>query len=451
MKKRKTSIVILTYNNLNYTKDCIESIKKYTKKSSYEIIIIDNLSTDGTREWLKEQTDLKVILNDENMGFPKGCNQGIEVAEIDNDILLLNNDTIVTTNWLDNLRICLDSDEKIGAVGSVSNHQENLQGVDFTYDDFEEMQKRAKENNVSNPNMWEEKVFLIGFCILIKREVLNKIGMLDEQYSPGYVEDNDLSLRIIDAGYKLLLCHDSFIHHYLGTAFRKDLTKFYSILYKNRTYFENKWGFNTFQFDEIKHSSLRILKEEKEKKLTILDINCGIGATMLKLKNDYKNAIIDGIETDPYKRKIAKQFGTIFDGYNELPENHYDYIVIGNFLEKVDAPDHFLQILKKCLKNDGFIIGEINNISSHKVILELLKDNWYFNNQIPKYNKNNFTLKDIHMLFSNNGFGNPYIMHWFSILIDEEQSLLEKLNTVIGENKIYEYKTHYYAFQFQKS
>ena len=103
--KRKTSIIILTYNNLEYTKKCLESIKKYTEKNSYEIIIVDNNSTDGTREYLKKEKNLKVILNDSNEGFPKGVNKGIKIANKENDILLLNNDTVVTTNWLKNLKI----------------------------------------------------------------------------------------------------------------------------------------------------------------------------------------------------------------------------------------------------------------------------------------------------------------------------------------------------------
>ncbi|HBD01570.1 MAG TPA: glycosyl transferase, partial [Lachnoclostridium sp.] len=77
----KTSIIILTYNNLDYNKPCIESIRKYTKAGTYEIVVVDNNSTDGTKEWLEEQNDLKVIFNTENVGFPKGCNQGISIAD----------------------------------------------------------------------------------------------------------------------------------------------------------------------------------------------------------------------------------------------------------------------------------------------------------------------------------------------------------------------------------
>ena len=330
----KTSIIILTYNNLDYTKACIESIRKYTEKNSYEIIVVDNNSTDDTKEWLLKQDDIKTILNDENLGFPRGCNQGIEKSLSNNDILLLNNDTVVTSNWLNNLKTCLYSNKNIGAVGAVSNHNENLQGVDFTYNDLDEMQKLAKRNNISNSDKWEEKNFLIGFCLLIKREVINKIGSLDCAYSPGYIEDNDLSLKIISLGYKLMLAHDSFIHHYLGTAFRKDLDEFYKVLYKNRKYFYNKWGFDTFSFDDIKDASIKILDNPKK----VLDINSSIGTTILKIKYLFPDCIIEGVEPNTHKRKISSKFATIYNSLEEIGDNIYDFILIGNLLENVDNP-----------------------------------------------------------------------------------------------------------------
>ena len=91
----KTSIIILTHNKLEYTQLCINSIRDFTEVGSYEIIIVDNNSTDGTVEWLSKQPDILSIFNSENLGFPKGCNQGIEASTGDN-ILLLNNDTIAT-------------------------------------------------------------------------------------------------------------------------------------------------------------------------------------------------------------------------------------------------------------------------------------------------------------------------------------------------------------------
>ena len=207
-ESRKTSIIILTYNNLNYNMICLDSIRKYTTPQSYEIIVVDNSSTDGTVEWLKTQTDIKLILNNENLGFPKGCNIGIESSEKENDILFLNNDTKVTPRWLENLKICLYSDDKIGATASITNNCSNYQAINVPYKNIEDMINFADKNNVSSQEKWEQKSRLVGFCMLVKRDVFNKIGFFDESFTPGNFEDDDLCMRITKAGYKLMLCND---------------------------------------------------------------------------------------------------------------------------------------------------------------------------------------------------------------------------------------------------
>jgi GT2 family glycosyltransferase len=88
---KKTAIVILTFNNLGYSQECVQSIRENTQKGTYEIIVVDNASTDGTKEWLQGQADIKLHLNQANEGFPKGCNTGIKMADPDSDILLLKN------------------------------------------------------------------------------------------------------------------------------------------------------------------------------------------------------------------------------------------------------------------------------------------------------------------------------------------------------------------------
>ena len=168
IENRKTSIIILTYNNLVYNHICVNSIRKYTKENTYEIIVVDNNSTDGTREWLKKQNDIKVILNDENVGFPKGCNIGIAASDKENDILFLNNDTVVTPRWLDNLKACIYSNDKVGATSSISNNCSNYQSISVPYIDVQDMIPFADANNVTNPEKWEEKPRLVAFCMLIK-------------------------------------------------------------------------------------------------------------------------------------------------------------------------------------------------------------------------------------------------------------------------------------------
>jgi O-antigen biosynthesis protein len=131
-KQVKTSIIIATYNKFDFTQKCIDSIRQYTTKEDYEIIVVDNDSKDETRNWLKKQKDIITICNESNLGFPKACNQGIDIATGDN-ILLLNNDTIVTENWLSNLLICLHSSDDIGAVGAVTNYCSYYQTIPVSY------------------------------------------------------------------------------------------------------------------------------------------------------------------------------------------------------------------------------------------------------------------------------------------------------------------------------
>ncbi|MFZ5969494.1 MAG: glycosyltransferase [Bacillota bacterium] len=260
----KTSIVILTFNQLHYTKLCIDSIRKYTDKGTYEIIVVDNHSTDGTVEWLEKQDDIQTIFNDENLGFPKGCNQGMQMAQGGN-ILLLNNDVIVTPHWLSNLTMCLYSSNTIGAVGAVTNNCSNFQTIPITYKTIEEMIPFAEKNNISNKDQWEERPRLIGFCMLMKKEVVEKIGLLDERFSPGNFEDDDYCFRMRKAGYKLMLCKDAFIHHFGSASFSKSSQEFNNILALNRKKFIDKWGFDAWSPAYMNHGLIYPIGEPASK------------------------------------------------------------------------------------------------------------------------------------------------------------------------------------------
>lgn len=219
VKVNKSSIILLTYNQLEYTKICMDSFEKYVNMNSCEIIIVDNNSTDGTVEWIKEQKGVKAIFNKENKGFPAACNQGINISEKDNDILLLNNETVLMPNSIFNMRMALYSNKNIGATGAVSNRSAYSQKVNVDFDDYITY---AINNNISDEIRYEEINKLVGFPMLIKREILEKTGYLDERFITGNYEDNDLSLTIILEGYKLLLCWDSYIHHLGSISFRKN-------------------------------------------------------------------------------------------------------------------------------------------------------------------------------------------------------------------------------------
>lgn len=461
-QNKKTSIIILTYNNINYNQICLESIRKYTSSDTYEIIIVDNNSSDGTREWLKEQTDIKLILNDENLGFPKGCNLGINAAEKDNDILVLNNDTKATPRWLDNLKVCLYSNEKIGAVAAITNNCSNYQAINVPYTDIEDMIDFADKNNISNSDMWEEKSRLVAFCMLIKREVINKVGTFDERFTPGNFEDDDLCMRIVEAGYKLMVCNDSFIHHFGSTSFKSDYAKFNNILKTNAHKFEEKWGFNSNSESLLKFDIINRINEPIEKKLNILEFNCGLGSTLLKLKYMYPNAMLYGIEPNrnvaQICEKIIETITQDFEenytmNFKESKTNFFDYIIIGNKLQFSKDPWKLLTELKKYLKPDGYIIATIPNLMHYSVIKGLLKGTFIYNHDSilnPKCTKF-FTLPDIQKIFEECGYINPYIFHYSREISQEDNNFLDQICDIVGSNMKGFFMSYQYVAKFQNN
>jgi len=236
-----TSIVVLTWNGLRYTKDCLESVRKHTYPD-YELIVVDNGSTDGTVEWL-EKRDLKLIRNETNRGYAAGVNQGVKTAAGRN-ILLLNSDTVVTAGWLDRMLDVLYIEPNVGMVGPTSGPPEvRPQGIFFPppYQDVQGLETFAWLWGAAFSGCLVGAIQLSGMCLLIKREVFDKIGMMDECFKIGGCEDTDFCNRAVKAGYRLLVRADTFIHHHGGRTFAENGLDREAIVNENRIIYNERW------------------------------------------------------------------------------------------------------------------------------------------------------------------------------------------------------------------
>lgn len=240
-----TSIIILTYNEIKYTRQCIESIRIFTEPS-YELVLVDNGSSDGTRELLLSLDGARVILNDANRGFAGGCNQGLSAAGGEN-IVLLNNDTVVTPFWLNNMLGCLHSRPEIGLVGPCSNCVGSGNQVEVSYNSSREMIEFARKFNIPDPRKWrrQEGYWLSGFCVLGKKSVFDRVGPLDERFKTGSWEDVDYSVRVTAAGYALYVAGDVFIHHYGSRTFAGNNISPAAAMAENAALYQKKWGSGT--------------------------------------------------------------------------------------------------------------------------------------------------------------------------------------------------------------
>lgn len=302
--KREVSIVIVSYNNMYLMQKCIESIRNTCEAGSYEVVVVDNASTDGVREWLSEQEDLKVILLDENVGFPMGCNIGASYAKEGYDIFLLNNDTRLCEKSLENLVNALNGDDELGAVGAVANYSGNKQELDVEFGLPSEYVDFGNNFNKEAEVCIEYRIRLCGFAMLIRRNIWDELQGLDEEFTPGYYEDDDISMRITMAGYKLAVCSNAFIYHAGSQSFahREGLEQ---IVEKNYQYFVNKYGF--FANDHAYGNELLLERVSlaKDAVFNVLIIGSKLGADIDMIKSDYPNAQIVGIEPDDNLRRVA--------------------------------------------------------------------------------------------------------------------------------------------------
>ncbi|MGQ9472612.1 MAG: glycosyltransferase family 2 protein [Candidatus Caldatribacteriaceae bacterium] len=235
------SLIILTLNNLGYTQKCLESIYRYTPQD-YEIIVVDNGSVDGTIEFLRNQPNVKLIQNDDNLGFALGNNRGLLEAR-GNYIVFLNNDVVVTEGWLTRLISCAESDPRVGIVGPRSNYvagHQMVQNVPYG-EDMKRMQEFAKEWSQNRMKQWEYTNRVIGFCMLVKREVVDKIGGFDPTFGLGNFEDDDFCIRAQIAGFRIKVAHDVFIHHFGSRTFQGEQIDYLELMYTNWEKFKAKW------------------------------------------------------------------------------------------------------------------------------------------------------------------------------------------------------------------
>lgn len=260
-----TSIIIPSYNEIEWVKKCIEGIMDHTDLA-YEIIVIDNGSSDGIEHYLKQlDGQVRYCILSQYAGFTGAANRGFMMAK-GMTILLLSSRVYPTENWLDNMLICLNSDSDTGMVGPVSNALNGNQNMVLNYGDLEEMHELARMNNVSDPSAWQHTERLSTKCLLFRRELLERVGYLDEGCQESPFEEEDYCLRVKLQGYSLVCAKDAFVHLPLNEeALEHNDTKIAAIK-ASKLYYMDKWSTpNHVLFDMAsKHSTGLSNRRESE-------------------------------------------------------------------------------------------------------------------------------------------------------------------------------------------
>ena len=239
----EVSIVIPVYNNLTFTFNCLRSIAEHTT-GSYEIIVVDDASSDDTPRFCSLQNELIIVRNETNRGFVGSCNRGAEMAG-GQFILFLNNDTQVTRGWLEPLIRTMQSDQ-VGAVGSKlvypDGRLQEAGGIVFN-DASGWNYGRGDDPDRPEYNFLREVDYCSGAALMVRTDLFRQLGGFDEWFAPGYYEDTDLCFRIRQEGYRVLYQPKSAVIHYEGmTAGREGAGGMKEYQQVNREKFFSRWS-----------------------------------------------------------------------------------------------------------------------------------------------------------------------------------------------------------------
>jgi len=262
LQKKSFDIIICVHNSPKFLRLCLYSVFKSSKSDILNVIIVDDYSDDVTKQVIKEfeskyNDKVHVITNKTNLGYVKSANKGIQES-ISENIVMLNTDVIVTNNWLEKFQAALKKDSKIGLISPLTNNAANLTvkmppGFDYIHMN-EYLEKNSKK-------LYPDAMTVVGHCLLITRNVIEKIGLFDEIYSPAYTEETDYHFKAINNGFRAVIADDTYVYH-KGESSIENRSKLFE---EHLKIFLSRWGkqFRKLLAEYDKKNELGYLRDQK--------------------------------------------------------------------------------------------------------------------------------------------------------------------------------------------
>jgi GT2 family glycosyltransferase/glycosyltransferase involved in cell wall biosynthesis len=239
---KTVSVIVLTWNGLEVTRKCLASLLENTTHADFEVVVVDNGSTDGTVEYLRGLAGIRLIENGENLGFVRGNNKGIEATAT--DVVLLNNDTeIGQGDWLEKMQELAYQADDIGVVGCrLVNAEGNLvhAGTYMPVPSFWGQEYPGNELDIGQYTRDRRVEGVIAACVYIKRAVIDEVGALDTDYF-SYYEDTDFCLKAERAGFQTWCCGGATVMHVENASTDVNRMDFSGTFKRSREVFLSKW------------------------------------------------------------------------------------------------------------------------------------------------------------------------------------------------------------------
>ena len=291
----------------------------------------------------------------------------------------------------------MESDPKIGMAVPVCDASCNYQQITLPYQTMDEMQSLAASYNVSNPNLWEERLKLITYTGIYRTDLQKVLGGFDEDFNPGCYDDDAICFSIRRMGYKVIFAKDTFVHHFGSRSFNEEYAKDNTLQYRNRNLFIRKFGVNPYEVGVIDFNVLNLLNYDGASGMNILGIGKSFGTTLLQLKNVCKSYGSKDIGLYYLSEQEGSMIelkticddcahGSVDDVQERFGSRSYDYIVVESESRTLQNKEALFTTLYGLLNTGGQLVCTAANATIlYEIMVTLARLGANFDRQLNNY------------------------------------------------------------------
>jgi len=405
----KLSIIVPAYNMREYINQCLVSIRR-TVRIPYEVIIID----DGSQEdecvsIIEGEDDVRVLSLKQHYGISHALNMGIDAAE-GAVILFLHADIMLAPNTVDDLLDVLIENPQIGAVSAIATREHkyarNFQWID--YHDWNGFVSTAEQIRTQKMQLHPE-IYAELFCFMVRRDVVEAVGGLDEDYQTPPMAAFDYTARMTREGYQIASLSTVYVHHQ-ESVHVQDMASYEQRIQEERKLFWEKLGLS-LDYSFFARIDILELMDLTPEGLRVLEIGCACGATLREIGMHNPTAKLYGVELNEKAAAFAAPFAKILTMDVEhmdlevIPER-FDYIVMGDVIEHLLDPWTAIANMRDLLVPGGCIVASIPNVAFVGNIMNLLLGYWTYQDAgiLDRTHFRFFTYTEIIKMFEEAGF-----------------------------------------------
>jgi len=446
------TVIIVANEEYEYAKLCLECIRKFNDTDDLSVVLVDNASTDGLREWAGNQTDFTYVYMDEGVTpFGSILSDVIENLDITGNILVMEPRYLLTPQTISRMSMILDQDDHIGMVGALINGESHHQKLPDQISKYED----AVFYSINDNNT--QAIPVIGLSsgpFMVNRQIIDEIGSFDREIGSFFFINKSLTLKLLEHGYRCSVVSNAIFWNIEQNSFCSAFSRKY-ILQDEQT-MERLYGMHYFNFQH-NNNLVNEIDCNSDKDINVLEIGCDCGATLLEIKTHFPNAHVYGCELNESAVKVASCFVEAKRcniEHDSIPfDVKFDYVIFGDVLEHLHDPQNTLRYVSETLKTGGKIIASIPNVMHISVIYDLLRGHFTYTEMglLDKTHIHLFTYNEIIRMFEEIGFGIEDIYGVYVDLSDDYKDLIAKLMDIEPSTERFMYESYQYVLRARKS